>query len=144
MKKTLAVTFMLVLTISLIAMADDNMGNQKACPVMGGDINKEVFTDFEGHRVFFCCEGCIAKFEAEPQKYLEKMKADGVELMKVKEQSFCPVSGEELKSKEAFVDVDGKRIYVCCDGCKAKVKEDPATYMKKIYEKGETVEKLKK
>lgn len=55
---------------------------QATCPVMGGDIDKNVFVDHEGQRVYFCCPGCIGKFEAEPGKYLAKLKADGVELEK--------------------------------------------------------------
>lgn len=144
MKRTLSLVMMLVFALTMMAFADDNKGNQTKCPVMGGDINKEVFTDYKGYRVYFCCAGCDKKFEAEPKKYLEKLKADGVKLHEVADQSSCPVSGEKLKSKDSYVDVEGKRVYVCCDGCKAKVKEDPATYLKKIYEKGETAEKLKK
>ena len=40
-----------------------------------------------------------------------------------KAQTVCPVMGEKI-NKELFVDVDGKRIYVCCDGCIAEVKAD--------------------
>ena len=47
---------------------------QKKCPVMGGDIDKEVFTDYKGRRVYFCCAGCEKKFAEDPEKYLEKIK----------------------------------------------------------------------
>lgn len=92
MKKNFILTFALVFVVSLVAMAEDNShkGNQTVCPVMGGDINTEVFNDFKGQRVFFCREGCIEKFKADPGKHLKKMKVDGVELMKVHEQSSCP------------------------------------------------------
>ncbi len=43
---------------------------QTICPVMAGPINKDIFTDYEGKKVYFCCMGCKAKFEAEPQKYI--------------------------------------------------------------------------
>jgi len=55
---------------------------QDKCPVMGGDIDKSVFVDYEGQRVYFCCPGCIGKFKADPATYLAKLKADGVELEK--------------------------------------------------------------
>ena len=46
---------------------------QTKCPVMGGDINKSVFTTYKDKKVYFCCKACIAKFEAEPEKYLSKL-----------------------------------------------------------------------
>jgi YHS domain-containing protein len=53
---------------------------QAICPVMGGEIDREVFVDYQGQRVYFCCPGCREPFLKEPQKYLEKMKAEGVTL----------------------------------------------------------------
>ena len=54
---------------------------QKTCPVMGGKIDPKVFTDYEGRRIYFCCAACVAKFKAEPDKYLakvnEELKAGG-------------------------------------------------------------------
>ena len=35
---------------------------QKTCPVMGGEINKETYSDYDGKRVYFCCPGCIGEF----------------------------------------------------------------------------------
>ncbi|MBM4038843.1 MAG: YHS domain-containing protein [Planctomycetes bacterium] len=55
---------------------------QTKCPVMGGDINKEVFDDHEGKRVYFCCPDCIEKFKKEPQKYVKKLEDEGVTLAK--------------------------------------------------------------
>lgn len=53
---------------------------QKKCPIMGGEISKKVFTDFDGKRVYFCCPGCIGKFEAEPKKYLAQFQKAGIAL----------------------------------------------------------------
>ena len=38
------------------------------------------------------------------------------------------------------VVVEGYKIYVCSDYCGEKVKKDPATYLKKIKDAGETPE----
>ena len=44
---------------------------QTSCPVSGAELKeKKVYADHEGRRVYFCCEGCIDKFEKDPQKYL--------------------------------------------------------------------------
>jgi YHS domain-containing protein len=43
---------------------------QTMCPVMDGNpINKDVFVEYKGVKVYFCCSSCKAKFEADPEKY---------------------------------------------------------------------------
>ncbi len=46
---------------------------QKNCPVMGGAINKDIFTEYKGKKVYFCCASCKEAFEKEPEKYLSKL-----------------------------------------------------------------------
>ena len=58
----------------------------------------------------------------------------------VKTQTTCPVMGGAV-DKTKFVDYDGKRIYVCCGGCIAKIKKDPAKYVKQLEAEGVTLDK---
>lgn len=58
----------------------------------------------------------------------------------VKAQSTCPVTGEALPAKAGHVDVEGKRIYVCCAGCIGKIQKNPAKYIQQIESAGETLE----
>jgi len=46
---------------------------QKTCPVMGGAINKDIFTEYKGKKVYFCCAPCAEKFKANPEKYIAKL-----------------------------------------------------------------------
>ena len=46
---------------------------QTICPVMGGPINKDIFVEYEGKKVYFCCAQCKGEFEKEPEKYLSKL-----------------------------------------------------------------------
>ncbi len=46
---------------------------QTVCPVMGVPINKNIYTDYEGRRIYFCCAACKGKFEADPETYLTKL-----------------------------------------------------------------------
>lgn len=46
---------------------------QTDCPVMGGAINKAIFTEYKGKKVYFCCSPCKEKFEEEPEKYIAKL-----------------------------------------------------------------------
>jgi len=57
----------------------------------------------------------------------------------VKQQTLCPVQGGPI-NKDLFVDQDGKRIYVCCQGCIDQVKNDFAKYAKKLEDTGVVLE----
>jgi len=46
---------------------------QKICPVMGNPIDKNVFVEYKGKKVYFCCPDCKAKFNADPEKYIAKL-----------------------------------------------------------------------
>jgi YHS domain-containing protein len=46
---------------------------QTTCPVMAGPVNKALFTEYKGKKVYFCCPGCKEKFDAEPEKYIAKL-----------------------------------------------------------------------
>jgi len=48
-------------------------GEQTTCPVMGGPIDKNVKTEYQGKTVYFCCPGCVDTFKADPNKYLDKL-----------------------------------------------------------------------
>jgi YHS domain-containing protein len=55
---------------------------QTVCPVLGGEINKEYFTDYKGNRIYFCCPSCEYTFKKDAEKFLKKMKDEGVTLEK--------------------------------------------------------------
>ncbi len=58
---------------------------QTACPVSGKELDTTVFTDFEGRRVFFCCEKCVEPFLEAPAEYLGKLDTPDVEKKKQNE-----------------------------------------------------------
>jgi YHS domain-containing protein len=60
-----------------------------------------------------------------------------------KKQTTCPVMGGKI-DKAQYVDVEGKRIYVCCAGCIAKIKSDPDKYIKQLEAEGITLDKTPK
>ncbi len=53
---------------------------QRNCPVMGGLVNKDVYVDYAGKRIYFCCPACPETFRKDPEKYLRKMEEGGVVL----------------------------------------------------------------
>jgi len=63
-----------------------------------------------------------------------------------KPQSACPIMGGAIgpRDKALHVDVQGKRIYLCCAACEAAVRADPQAAINKIEGRGETVEEAPK
>ncbi|MDK2955059.1 MAG: hypothetical protein PWQ57_555 [Desulfovibrionales bacterium] len=53
---------------------------QTKCPVMGYKPNEKIYTDYKGKRIYFCCESCPETFKKNPDKYMEKLKQEGVQL----------------------------------------------------------------
>lgn len=49
------------------------VAEQINCPVMGGPIDKSIFVEYQGKKVYFCCKSCVETFKANPEKYLAKL-----------------------------------------------------------------------
>lgn len=167
MKKALFFTFAFGLVVLgagyvLTSERGDSPKSQAYCPVMGGEINKSIFTDMDGKRIYFCCSNCIGEFKKEPEKYLKKLEAQGVVLAKVpssgkccsgskeKEstspcgnQKTCPMSGMKV-NKDIFADFEGERVFFCGPGCREKFMEDPASSIKKLEAQGVILERVEK
>jgi YHS domain-containing protein len=82
--KILAV-FLVVLALAAGPAMAAEPKPQTVCPVLGGNIDKNVFIDYQGKRIYFCCGGCPAEFSKDPEKYLKKMEAQGITLEKCPE-----------------------------------------------------------
>jgi len=46
---------------------------QKLCPVTGDLINRNIFVDYDGRRIYLCCDMCPAQFKKDPEKFLKKL-----------------------------------------------------------------------
>jgi YHS domain-containing protein len=54
---------------------------QTMCPVeTGNPINKDIFRDYNGKRVYFCCNMCPKVFDKDPARYVKQLEAAGVTL----------------------------------------------------------------
>lgn len=56
---------------------------QSHCPIMGNPVDKEVYVDYEGKRIYFCCPPCKDKFNQDPAGYIKEMEAKGIAFEKV-------------------------------------------------------------
>jgi YHS domain-containing protein len=47
---------------------------QTTCPVMEGNpIDKSIFVEYQGKKVYFCCPACQDVFNKDPEKYISKL-----------------------------------------------------------------------
>ena len=102
---------------------------QTICPVMGGKIDKTVFADKHGQRVYFCCAACIDIFENDPDKYFEKSAEEGVIFENV--QTACPVTGEPF-DEHYFLDYEGRRVFFCGEDCTQSFLYAPARFLEEL------------
>jgi len=126
----------LVFLIALLALADSHsktnvkkaQPNQKMCPVMGNPINKEVYSDYNGKRIYFCCKDCTEKFKENPDQYISKSEKEGVVFEDAPiVQEVCPLTGQPI-DKNLHSDYKGDRVYFCCGNCKAEFDKNPDKY----------------
>ena len=84
LSKILLVSLMVLALAGGPALAADPKP-QTLCPVLGGNVNKQVYADYNGKRIYFCCSGCDAEFKKDPEKYMKKLEAEGITLEKCPE-----------------------------------------------------------
>lgn len=110
---------------------------QATCPITGDDLNamggpiKVVRGD---ESLFICCQGCLAKVEAEPDRYfgsvISAAKVTEADAEAVAAQGTCPISGKDLNAMGGPIEVSrgGKSVFVCCPACIDAVKADAENY----------------
>lgn len=113
--------------VSVAAAAEKKGG--LLCPVSGEPAKLSVMKATDEGPAFFCCEGCVKKYEAKPADYKEKVAAQQEVIAHYpKIQEKCPVSGEALTSKKSSLETGGTTVYFCCNGCIDKYKADAKKY----------------
>jgi YHS domain-containing protein len=50
---------------------------QTTCPVSGDPIDKKLYVDYKGKRIYVCCSSCIAPLKKNPEKYIKKLEKMG-------------------------------------------------------------------
>jgi YHS domain-containing protein len=104
--------------------------NLPLCPVMGEPVNFTMSLDTDDGPVYVCCKGCIGKLKKDPAKFAEKVAAQRAALAKMdRVQLACPLSGDPIDMK-SFAEVDGEKVYTCCNACAGKYAKEPGKYAK--------------
>lgn len=82
MKKILGIASVLVFAFSLAVFGADMEKKQTLCPVKGKKINATKVVEYDGYKIYVCCNGCVKAFNKNPKKYMAKLKDMGVKLEK--------------------------------------------------------------
>ncbi len=115
------------------------------CVVAPKPVNADKSVDYKEGKVFFCCGGCLGKFEANTEKFATKANHQLVATKQYKETA-CPISGRDL-NPETKVTLAGVDVTFCCNGCKGKVesaegdKQLDLVFGEKAFKKGFAVVK---
>lgn len=118
MKRSLVLGLGLAVVLAVShALAEDKAAPK--CPISGGDISKDASVEYKGGKVYFCCNGCPAKFEKDQAKYATKANHQLAVTGQV-EQVGCPLSGGKL-DPSTKLKVCGIDVCFCCSHCKDKV-----------------------
>ena len=125
---------------------------QRFCPVMTydrlGAMGTPLKVMVEGKPVFLCCKACTEdamKDGAATFKTVEKLKAATAELAKLpmeermaaEAQKYCAIKTDSLLGSMGApikLTIEGKPVYLCCDGCTAKAKANPTATLAKVEE----------
>jgi P-type Cu+ transporter len=83
--------------------------------------------DYKGNTYYFCCEGCLNKFKADPDAVLNKTVKEPSE-----EKFIDPICGMTVSPDTAAGEYTykGTTYYFCSIGCLERFRADPATYLR--------------
>ena len=85
--------------------------------------NANFSVEHNGGSVYFCCRGCMEKFNADQEAETPTMSTKANHQMVVTEQftqSSCPLTGKALGA-DHVCNVGGVEVSFCCGGCVAKM-----------------------
>src|SRR5512140_2617029 len=126
---------LLVLVAAILVTATAFAANkpQTLCPTRDKPIDKTKFVDYQGQRVYFCCDTCAGKFKKDPEATFTKLAKEGIVPENI--QKTDPVCGMKVSDKSVKAAWKGRGLLFCSDSCKETFLKDPAKYVKALDEK---------
>jgi hypothetical protein len=98
---------------------DKEISKDVKCPVSGKAVKAESFVEFNGGKVYLCCDGCPAAFKKDTAKFAAKANHQMAQTGQIVEIA-CPLSGKKL-NPETGLDIAGVKVTFCCNNCKGTV-----------------------
>lgn len=101
---------------------------QVLCPVTGKVVDRKVYVEGDDDRIYFADEDAKKKWNGADQGMRNRLEEQCFTY-----QPLCPIGGE-MVDPASSAEIDGKKVYFCCDGCIEKFKKNQAENMKKLDE----------
>ena len=121
-----------LVAVHTLRAEDKEPGKDVKCPVSGKAINPASFVEFNGGKVYLCCDGCPAAFKKDTAKYAAKANHQLAQTGQIVEVT-CPLSGKKL-NPETGLDIAGVKVTFCCNNCKGAVaKMTPEEQLAKVF-----------
>jgi YHS domain-containing protein len=99
--------------------ADVKLDGVKCIVAAKNDAKADKTRDYKDGKVYFCCDNCPKKFDADQKAFATKANAQLVQTGQAK-QGKCPISGQPVDTTKELT-VGGAKVQFCCDMCKGKV-----------------------
>ncbi len=105
------------------------------CPTCGCSLvrlgiskDQAVADSYEGQEHYFCCQGCLDLFVADPLKYLRE----------IADLTVCPTClGEKTPDTRVELEHGGQVFYFCrCPHCMEEFKKKPEYYIERLAGEG--------
>jgi len=116
--------------LSNVSFAQDQKEKAETitCPVTGEKVLKSEAVgpyQYNDNEYYFCCSGCLEKFKADPETYLNKTS-----------DLVCGMEIDKRTAKKA--SFEGKDYYFCSDNCKAEFEKNPKAAIMKAMKTSNT------
>jgi YHS domain-containing protein len=105
--------------LAIGSVRGDDSAAKLTCPVSGKPATKDHAVDFDGGKVYFCCDNCPKAFEANPKKFAAKAHLQMLETGQLTQKA-CPLTGNPV-NPDMSVMIDGQKVGLCCANCKKKL-----------------------
>lgn len=174
--KSLILSCLIFASIVVVSYAQDKTESSKPSKAQttdalsGKPIDRNIYTDYNGKRIYFCCDNSRRDFLSDPERYFQALRSKGVELEQLKTtdsttdklivekgstkasdtakgltkplkaQMTDALSGKPV-DRNVYVDYQGQRIYFCCANSRSDFQLNPDKYLKVFREQGVTLEK---
>lgn len=115
--KSLTILFIAIMLLSLSTVVSaETKVPQKTCPVMGNKIDKDLYVDQDGKRIYVCCKPCIDEVKKNFSKYEEKLAENGESVEVVSQASRKAECSDCTKSEKGCCkEVKSEKNSCCSD-----------------------------
>ncbi len=136
-KLGLSLAALALITSSLAIAADESKLDGVMCLLQGKKaVNAEKASKYKDGKVYFCCDGCLGKFDkmtAEEKAKLAPKANSQLVASKQYTQEACPFTGGKLND-EMKLTVGGAEVKFRCGNCKGKAeKMEGAEQLEKVF-----------